>query len=227
MSPDKIPPFAFFQDLAARQKGGAAELEAELPRPNSKASLSRKKGSFFLDAAAKTIFRSGFSWKVVEAKWPQTTEAFHGFDIARVAFMDDAEISALAQDTRVIRHRGKLESVRANARFFHGLATEHGSVGRFIAQWPADDVVGLWWELKKSASRLGGNSGPYFLRSVGKDTFLLTGDVCQALMNQGLIEKKPTGKAAQKKVQELFNAWSDNTGLPLCQLSKILACTLG
>ena len=52
---------------------------------------------------------------------------------------------------------------------------------RWIARWPATDIVGLWEALAKRFSQMGGNSGPSFLRMVGKDTFVLTYSVrCRA-----------------------------------------------
>lgn len=74
---------------------------------------------------------------------------------------------------------------------------------------------------------MGGNSGPYFLRMVGKDTFVLTGDVVQGLIDNGVVGKKPTTKADRAKVQTAFNAWADETVRPLCQLSRILAFSVG
>jgi hypothetical protein len=70
---------------------------------------------------------------------------------------------------------------------------------------------------------MGGNSGPYFLRMAGKDTFVLTGDVVRALNRWGAVEGTPKGKAARRLVQEAFNRWVEETGRPLCQLSMILA----
>ncbi|HAG41377.1 MAG TPA: 3-methyladenine DNA glycosylase, partial [Pseudoalteromonas sp.] len=40
-----------------------------------------------------------------------------------------------------------------------------------VANWPGDDTIGLWAYLKKHGARLGGNTGPYALRALGKDTF--------------------------------------------------------
>jgi 3-methyladenine DNA glycosylase Tag len=34
----------------------------------------------YLEVMSKSVFQTGISWKVVEAKWPGTREAFHGFD---------------------------------------------------------------------------------------------------------------------------------------------------
>ena len=43
----------------------------------------------------------------------------------------------------VVFRLGKIRSVRDNARFVSDIAAEHGSFGRFLAAWPADDQVGL------------------------------------------------------------------------------------
>ena len=39
----------------------------------------------YLDVMSKSVFQSGMSWKVVEAKWDGTRDAFMGFDVDRVA----------------------------------------------------------------------------------------------------------------------------------------------
>ena len=81
--------------------------------------------------------------------------------------------------------------------------------------------------MKKHGCRLGGNSGPMMLRSMGKDTFLLTKDVCDALINQGFIKKiSPSSQRDLKVVEQVFNRLRDESGRPLCQISRILACTV-
>src|SRR5207248_3048813 len=40
----------------------------------------------FLAAMTRAVFSSGFSWEVVEQKWPGFEAAFEGFDPHRVAF---------------------------------------------------------------------------------------------------------------------------------------------
>ena len=62
---------------------------------------------------------------------------------------------------------------------------------------------------------------------VGKDTFVLTADVVQGLIDAGVVAKTPTAKPRQGKVQAAFNAWAEETGRPLCQLSRILAFSVG
>jgi 3-methyladenine DNA glycosylase Tag len=61
------------------------------------------------------VFQAGISWRVVDAKWPGITKAFHGFKVERVARMTDREIDALAKDERVIRSRPKIAAVVHNA----------------------------------------------------------------------------------------------------------------
>ena len=213
---------------AAKRKGGAAKLRAELPTAKSRAALARVKDSALLSAFAKSVFQSGFVWKVVEAKWPSTTEAFDGFEPAVVAAWSDRRLDALSSDERVIRNRVKLTSVRDNARLLLELAEEQGSAARFVAGWPGDDIVGLWELLRKRGSRLGGNTGPMALRSIGKDTFIFTDYVVRALRAQGVLGAKtgPTSKKALAQVQEAFNKWGAESGRKLCEMSKVLACSL-
>ncbi len=99
-------------------------------------------------------------------------------------------------------------------------------MGAYLAAWPRDDVVGLWHDLGKRFTQLGGNSGPYFLRMAGKDTFLLTDAVIKALGHWDAFAGAPKSKADRLRVQEVFNAWHQMTSRPLCQLSMILAASV-
>ena len=106
--------------------------------------------------------------------------------------------------------------MRHNAQFVADIAREHGSFGKFLAQWPADDQVGLLEVLAKRGARLGGKTGQYFLRFVGRDSFITSADVVACLRDAGLdIAENPTSKKDMKKVQDQFNAWAKETGLPL------------
>jgi 3-methyladenine DNA glycosylase Tag len=95
--------------------------------------------------------------------------------------MADEAIEALLADKRLIRHWGKLKSVRDNAAAMIAIAEEHGRFGAWLADWPGTDIVGLWEAVAKRFGQMGGNSGPTFLRMVGKDTFILTPSVVAAL----------------------------------------------
>ena len=119
-------------------------------------------------------------------------------------------------------------SVRDNARFVADTAAEHGSFGKFLEQWPADDQIGLLELLGKRGARLGGRTGQYFLRFIGKDGFVTSNDVVACLRDAGLdIAENPTSKKDLKKIQDQFNAWAKETGLPASHLSRICAMSIG
>jgi 3-methyladenine DNA glycosylase Tag len=219
--------FKAIEARAAKRKGGAKALEKILSKPRSRAALAKTPDSFFLSMLAKQIFCAGFVWKIVEYKWSGTEEAFAGFEPEVVAGFGDQEIEELTNDPRVVRHRAKIESICANARWMVRLAAEHGSFAKYLADWPDDDVIGLWEELRKSGSRLGGMTGPFFLRQTGKDTFLLSPDVVKALRRAKVLKGAGTSKRDLRAVQEVFNVWRRQTKRPLCQLSRILAYSVG
>ncbi len=50
---------------------------------------------------------------------------------------------------QLIRHFGKIKATRANAVLMTDLAREYGSVAGMIAQWPEDNIIGLWQLFKK------------------------------------------------------------------------------
>ncbi len=218
--------FASIHARAAARKGGPEGLAELLPAPGSDEALADTDDAELLGRIAKHIFASGFVWRVVENKWPGHVEAFRGFEPVPVAMMTDRDLDALAQDTRIIRHRVKIGAVRSNARMMVEVAEEHGSFAEFLAAWPSSDLVGLTAWLKKHGSRLGGNTGSYFLRGAGKDAFILTPDVNEALVQAGVIDKPATGKRAQRAVQDQFNAWREESGLSYSQMSKVLACSV-
>ncbi|GGO81073.1 hypothetical protein GCM10011348_19250 [Marinobacterium nitratireducens] len=203
------------------------DIEALLPQPLNDTQLAEAGDDRLLSDLARRVFRAGLKHSLVDAKWPAFEEAFFGFDPRKVVLMSDEQLEGLMQNERLIRHFGKIKSVRANALMVNECAAQAGSFGRFLAQWPTDDIIGLWAFLKKRGSQLGGNSGPYFLRMVGKDTFILTDDVVAALKAQGVVDKKPTAQRDLKKVQEAFNQWQQESGRPLCQISRLLSMTVG
>ena len=206
--------------------GGAEALAARLPRPKSGAKLKACGEDRYLSLMSLRIFRAGLLHGMVDARWPAFEEVFMGFDPRRIRAMSDEAVEALMGDKRLIRHWAKMKSVRHNAAAIRALAEEGQAMGAYLAEWPTADIVGLWHDLGKRFSQMGGNSAPYFLRMAGKDTFLLTGDVVRALGHWGAFEGAPKGKRAQADVQAAFNAWGQATGRPLCQLSMILALSV-
>jgi hypothetical protein len=86
----------------------------------------------YLDVMSKAVFQSGMSWKVVEAKWAGTREAFRSFEPEALIALSPDEVDALAQDGRIIRNRRKVEGIIANARMITALEREHGSFKAYL-----------------------------------------------------------------------------------------------
>jgi len=211
---------------AARTRHGASALEARLPVPKTADELRAMPDDRYLSDMERRIFRAGLKHSLVDAKWPAFEEVFHGFEPHRVRAMSDDALQALMTDTRLIRHWGKLKSVRDNAAAMIAVGEENGSFGGWLADWPGTKIVELWEALAKRFSQMGGNSGPSFLRMVGKDTFVLTHSVTAALKRWGAVETPPNNRKDRATVQSCFNSWAAETGRPLCQLSLILAASV-
>ena len=177
----------------------------------------------YLSLMSLRIFRAGLKHALVDGKWPAFEEVFHGFDPRRARAMSEEDVETLMGDKRIIRHYGKLRAVPANAAAMIEVSAARGGFGAYLAEWPGTDITGLWADLATRFSQMGGNSGAYFLRMAGKDTFILTPYVVAALIGTGAIERKPGGKKDRARVQAAFNDWAAETGRPLAQLSMILA----
>ncbi|WP_062013314.1 DNA-3-methyladenine glycosylase I [Aureimonas sp. AU4] len=78
-------------------------------------------------------FQAGLSWITILRKRERFRERFHGFEIERVAAMDEADVASMLEDAGVIRHRGKIEAAIGNARAVLALREETGrSLAAFL-----------------------------------------------------------------------------------------------
>lgn len=83
------------------------------------------------EALVLESFQSGLSWITILRRRDGFRAAFQGFDPAVIAHWGAAEIAALLQDARIIRHRGKIEATIAAAQAFQRI---EGRIGfaRFV-----------------------------------------------------------------------------------------------
>jgi len=220
--------FAAIRKRAAERKGGDKILQSLLgPAPDNKA-LARVRDDRVLSTMAERVFAAGFVWRVIEQKWPGFEAAFLGFEPKRLLFQPDDFWHDLASDERIVRNPQKIRAVRDNAAFVDRVSKEHGSFGKFLAEWPADDQVGLTAYLGKNGSRLGGATAQYLLRWLGWDTFILSGDMVLALRDAGLdVAENPSSKKELAAIQRQINAWVKETGLPRAHVSRILSMSIG
>ncbi|MES1201504.1 MAG: DNA-3-methyladenine glycosylase I, partial [Pseudomonadota bacterium] len=89
--------------LASHMDGVAADLDRGDDR--------------FLAGMTKAVFSAGFSWEVIEKKWPGFEAAFKKFDPRKVAFFSDDDIARLLKDERIVRNGAKISATIANAMF--------------------------------------------------------------------------------------------------------------
>lgn len=212
---------------ALEQKGGAEPLEALLPSPKTTVELVQASDSQFLSALCRRVFRAGLKHSMVDAKWPAFEKEFFGFSPEKLVLISDEALERAMQNKKLIRHWAKIKSIRQNALMVQVASEANGGFGRFLAGWPEEDILSLWKYFAREGSQLGGNSAAYFLRMVGKDTFILTRDVVAALIAQGIVQKHPTTKGDLAAVQYAFNNWREQSGRPFCQLSLMLAFCVG
>jgi 3-methyladenine DNA glycosylase Tag len=215
--------------VAAERKGGLPALEQALAStpalpPSAIAALP---DNSILAEMTRRIFNAGFSWKVIDDKWPAFEAAFEHFDPHACAFMSDEHFDALMQDRGIVRNAAKIKAVQINAKLVLDLAATHGSAARRFAEWPDSDYVALLSLLKERGSHLSGDAGMRFLRAIGKPAFITTKDVVAALIREKIVARAPTAKRDFAAIQDAFNQWSEQSGRNLTEISRILAMSVG
>jgi DNA-3-methyladenine glycosylase I len=133
-------------------------------------------------------FQSGLSWITILRKREAFRAAFRGFDLSTVARFGARDVRRLLADAGIVRHRGKIEAVIANARHvleiqremdsfsahLWGFAPRPGSRPARIT-WPvlrrlttSAESVALAADLKRRGFRFVGPTVAYaFMQAVG------------------------------------------------------------
>jgi len=218
------PTYQELYERACSRKGGKSALESLLPKTASTPYLKKLSSDRYLAEFTRKIFQSGFVWRVVDKKWDKFEEIFWEFNIDKLLMMPDEMLERKATDKAIIRNLSKVKTIRDNALMIREAERrEHRPFGEFIADWPKEDITGLWRYLKKHGSRLGGNTGPYALRALGVDTFLLTQDVEGFLRHHGIVDSGITTARALNAAQSFFNELHQESGRSLAQLSRLVS----
>jgi DNA-3-methyladenine glycosylase I len=120
----------------------------------------------YFEVLSKAVFQSGISWRVVEAKWEGTREAFHGFDPQVVADLTPLDVESLVEDPRVIRNRRKIEATIENAGMMVKLNEEAGGFDRWLSSHAGfEETVA---ELRSHFRFVGETGAYFFLYVVGR-----------------------------------------------------------
>ena len=113
----------------------------------------------YFEVMTKAVFQSGMRWQVVEAKWDGFREAFAAFDPATVAAFTGDDVDRLAEDTRIIRNRRKIEATITNAETMLGL---DGGPGGFTAWLRSHADFDATVAALRGEFRFLGDTGTYF-----------------------------------------------------------------
>jgi 3-methyladenine DNA glycosylase Tag len=134
--------------------------------PQAPAKIDPKTPGDYLEVMTKAVFQSGMSWRVIEAKWDGFREAFEGFDAEKVAGFGPDDVDRLAQDTRIVRNRRKIQATVDNADQILALDREHGGFRNYLRSHTSfEETVA---DLKRQFSFLGDTGSYYFLHVVGE-----------------------------------------------------------
>ncbi|AYV22598.1 DNA-3-methyladenine glycosylase I [Vibrio mediterranei] len=212
---------------AADRKGGEQGLESIVSKPLSRDEVAAIPEDRWLSAFSMKVFQSGISWKVVRNKWPNFEEHFFQFRIDPLLMLSEEQWEQKAQDPKIIRHMTKVMSIPVNASMIQSARYEHESFSQMVADWPKESIVELWAHLKKHGARLGGNTGPYALRQLGVDTFILSNDVEGYLRNTNIIDSGRGTKRAMNAANKAFMEWHQESGRSLSEISQIIAYGFG
>ena len=85
-------------------------------------------------------FQAGLSWLTILRRRPAFREAFHDFHAERIAPFDDADVTRLLEDARIIRHRGKIEATITNARRVVEMAERGESFAELVWSFAPDPM---------------------------------------------------------------------------------------
>jgi DNA-3-methyladenine glycosylase I len=126
--------------------------------------------------------QAGLSWRTILARREAYRDAYHGFDIARIAAMRDASLEKLLTGSNIIRNRLKVFSVRDNARVALGVIEQHGSLDAYL--WSFVDgkpVVNGWREGGQVPART--ELSDRMSKTLAKQGFRFVGStICYAFM---------------------------------------------
>jgi len=92
--------------------------------------------------------QAGLSWSTVLNKREAYREAFHGFDIVRVARMSDTALEKLLTNPAIIRNRLKVFSARNNARAALRVIDEYSSLDAYFWSFVDGKPIRNRWRQK-------------------------------------------------------------------------------
>lgn len=124
-------------------------------------------------------FQAGLSWRTILEKRSHFREVFKDFDFNLISNFTETNVDSLLQDSRIIRHRGKIEATINNAQKAQEMVKQEGSLASFFWRYepskqPLDkrstspESIALSKELKRRGWKFVGPTTAYaFMQAMG------------------------------------------------------------
>jgi DNA-3-methyladenine glycosylase I len=126
--------------------------------------------------------QAGLSWRTILARRDAYRDAYHDFDIKRVAAMRDAALENLLTASGIVRNRLKVFSVRDNARVALDVIAEHGSLDSYLWSFVGGKpLVNRWSEARQVPAKT--ELSDRMSKALAKRGFRFVGStICYAFM---------------------------------------------
>lgn len=133
--------------------------------------------------------QAGLSWRTILGRRDAYREAFHNYDIPRVARMRDTSLEKLLTSSGIIRNRQKVFSTRANAQAALRMAEAHGSLDAYLWAFVGHQPIVNRWDTSSQVPATTAVSDR-MSKQLRKDGFGFIGStICYAFMQAtGMVD---------------------------------------
>ena len=80
-------------------------------------------------------FQAGLSWECILNKREGFREAFNHFGFDRIRLYGEDDLIRLQNDSRIVRHKAKIQAAVINACVFYKIREEYGSFANYLWGW--------------------------------------------------------------------------------------------
>ncbi|MBI4277802.1 MAG: DNA-3-methyladenine glycosylase I [Armatimonadetes bacterium] len=174
----------------------------------------------YFEELTRHVFQAGFSWSLIQKKWPGFRQAFAGFSVDRVAAFGRDDVARLLADPGIIRNRAKVEATILNARAFREIRAQHGSFRKYLSSFGVADQARLCRDLRRRFRHIGPFSTRHFLRRVGEDIFISHPDTLRVMYRLGLVGSPKAGD--EEAAAAYARLAAANRGVTVGELNRLL-----
>jgi DNA-3-methyladenine glycosylase I len=178
-------------------------------------SVSDRDDRFLFEKLIQAIFSGGMSGAVVDAKMPSMGAIFDSWDATKIAEYPPELLEKKILAHGVIKHKGKLSAMVANAREVCQLREKFGSFGKYLT---SSDFEKLVIDLQRRFDFLGPVTVHDFLRNIGFDTIKPDRHILRWLSRIGMLSVGTSENEAISVAKEV----AQEVGISLAQLDSII-----